>query len=82
MHWIIKYARFLLLLAPAVGLVMPAFAQARDPLLSDSQEAGSVIVFPKFIKGTVNPDGVATPRPRSRSASCARMVSPAPSTSR
>jgi hypothetical protein len=62
MHWIIKYARFLLLLAPAVGLVMPAFAQARDPLLSDSQEAGSVIVFPKFIKGTVNPDGVATPQ--------------------
>jgi hypothetical protein len=63
MHWIIKYARFLLLLAPAVGLATPAFAQARDLRLSDSQEAGSVIVFPKFIRGTVNPDGgAATPQ--------------------
>jgi hypothetical protein len=62
MHWIIKYARFLLLLAPAIGLATPVFAQARSPLLSDSQEAGSVIVFPKFIRGTVTVDGVATPR--------------------
>jgi hypothetical protein len=30
--------------------------------LSDSQEPGSVIVFPKFIRGTVTVDGVATPQ--------------------
>ena len=62
MHWTIKCARFLVLLVPAVGLTTPAFAQARSPLLSDSQEAGSVIVFPKFIRGTVPVDGVATPQ--------------------
>ena len=53
MHWMIRYARFLLFLVPAIGLAMPAFAQARSPLLNDSQEAGSVIVFPKFIQGAV-----------------------------
>ena len=65
MHWMIKRARCLLLLMPALALAMPAFAQilvARDPTLSDSQEAGSVIVFPKFIQGTVTVDGVATPQ--------------------
>jgi hypothetical protein len=41
---------------------MPAFAQDRDPTLSDSQEPGSVIVFPKFIRGTVTVDGVVTPQ--------------------
>ena len=30
---------------------MPAFA-ADPPTLNDSEEPGSVIVFPKFIKGT------------------------------
>jgi Ice-binding-like len=30
--------------------------------LSDSQEPGSVLVFPKFIRGTVLVDGVVTPR--------------------
>jgi hypothetical protein len=37
----------------ALGLAIPAFAQVtppRDPKLSDSQEPGSVIVFPKFSK--------------------------------
>jgi hypothetical protein len=62
MHWIIKYARFLLFLVPAVGLAMPAFAQARSPLLNDSEEAGSVIVFPKFIQGEVLVDGVKKPQ--------------------
>lgn len=62
MHWTIRCARFLSLLVPALGLATPAFAQARSPLLSDSQEAGSVIVFPKFIRGTVAVDGVATPQ--------------------
>jgi hypothetical protein len=39
----------------------PACAQQRDPRLADSQEPGSVIVFPKFIRGNVAPDGVTTP---------------------
>jgi hypothetical protein len=38
MHWTIKCARSLLLLMPALALAMPAFAQDRDPRLSDSQE--------------------------------------------
>jgi hypothetical protein len=62
MHWTIKRARSLLLLIPALALAMPAFAQDRDPTLSDSQEPGSVIVFPKFIRGTVTVDGVVTPQ--------------------
>jgi hypothetical protein len=33
-------------------LAAPAFAQVRPTTLSDSQEPGSVIVFPKFIQGT------------------------------
>ena len=35
----------------------------RDPRLSDSQEPGSVIVFPKFIRGFVTPLG-DSPQPR------------------
>jgi len=47
---------------PALALAMPAFAQDRDPRLSDSQEPGSVIVFPKFITGTVAlPEGGTAP---------------------
>jgi len=53
MHWIIKCERSLLLMMPALGLATPILAQDRDPRLSDSQEPGSVIVFPKFITGTV-----------------------------
>ena len=80
MHWIIKCARSLLLMMPALALAMPALAQDRDPRLSDSQEPGSVIVFPKFIAGTVRLPG--RPRqPNSRLASCARWVPPASSIS-
>ena len=62
MHWTRKFARSLLLLMPALALAMPAFAAARDTRLSDSQEAGSVIVFPKFMKGTVAlPEGGTAP---------------------
>jgi len=62
MHWTRKFARSLLLLIPALALAMPAFAAARDTRLSDSQEAGSVIVFPKFMKGTVTlPEGGTAP---------------------
>jgi hypothetical protein len=57
-----------LVLLPALALAMPAFAPApayaaRDINLSDSQEPGSVLVFPEFIKnGAVNVDGVPLPR--------------------
>jgi hypothetical protein len=47
-----------------VGLVFfPSVSLAqRDPKLADSTEPGSLIVFPKFIKGTVTVDGVVTPQ--------------------
>jgi hypothetical protein len=66
--------RWGLLLIPAFALAMPAFApmpafaQTRDTRLSDSQQPGSVIVFPKFIGGRsaaggpVVVDGVPLPR--------------------
>jgi hypothetical protein len=63
MHWTINCARSLLMLMPALALAIPALAQDRDPRLSDSQEPGSVIVFPKFIRGTVTlPEGGTAPR--------------------
>src|SRR6202022_2706904 len=59
MKFMIKWG---LLLIPALALAMPAFAQTRPLGLSDSQEPGSVIVFPKFIKGTVTlPEGGTAP---------------------
>jgi hypothetical protein len=60
-NFITRCTRFLLFLVPALALAIPAFAQVRPLALSDSQEPGSVIVFPKFIKGTVSVDGVSTP---------------------
>ena len=60
-HFITKCVRFLLFLMPALALATPTFAQVRPLTLSDSQEPGSVIVFPKFAKGTVAVDGVSTP---------------------
>jgi len=60
MKFIIKWG---LLLIPALALAMPASAQVRPPTLSDSEEPGSVIVFPKFIRGTVTlPEGGTVPR--------------------
>jgi hypothetical protein len=53
MKFNIRGARLAALLVPVLALAAPAFAQVRAPTLSDSQEPGSVIVFPKFIKGTV-----------------------------
>jgi Ice-binding-like len=47
--------------------------------LSDSQEPGSVLVFPKFIRGTVLVDGVVTPRTEiSVGAVCPPNVLPFP----
>src|SRR4029077_8236408 len=57
------------MLLPALALAMPASAQSvvhpvpGIPGLSDSEEPGSVIVFPKFIRGTVTlPEGGTVPR--------------------
>ena len=62
MKFKIKGARLAMLLVPALALAAPALAQVRPPTLSDSQEPGSVIVFPKFIKGTVAlPEGGTAP---------------------
>jgi hypothetical protein len=62
MKFKIKGARLAMLLVPALALATPALAQDADPTLNDSQEPGSVIVFPKFIQGTVTlPEGVAAP---------------------
>ena len=62
MRFKIKGARLAGLLVPALALAAPAFAQVRDTTLSDATEPGSVIVFPKFIKGTVVlPEGGAAP---------------------
>jgi hypothetical protein len=47
--WIIRVSCVLLL---TVTLALPARAQVRDPTLSDAQEPGSVLVFPKFLAGT------------------------------
>jgi hypothetical protein len=62
MKFTIKGARFAALLVPALALAAPAFAQVRATTLSDSQEPGSVIVFPNFIGGNVPlPEGVFAP---------------------
>src|SRR5215472_9298545 len=62
MKFKIKSARLAALLIPAFALAAPAFAQVRPTTLSDSQEPGSVIVFPKFVKGTVAlPEGGTAP---------------------
>jgi hypothetical protein len=60
-NFIMKSVRFLVFLVPALALAMPTVAQVRPVTLSDSQEPGSVIVFPKFVQGTINLDGVTTP---------------------
>src|SRR5215472_4994143 len=67
MKFRVKAARLAAWLVPALALAAPAFAQVgptppRPLSLSDSQEPGSVIVFPKFIRGTVPVDGVSEPR--------------------
>ena len=43
----------IMLALSAAALAAPATAQVRPLSLSDSQEPGSLIVFPKFIQGTV-----------------------------
>jgi hypothetical protein len=62
MKFRMKGTRLAALLVPALVVATPAFAQVRATTLSDSQEPGSVIVFPKFIQGIVSVDGLTTPR--------------------
>ena len=57
-----KGAAFLLLLGLALGPMMPSFAQAPGATSSTSEQPGSVVVFPKFLKGTVAVDGVTRPQ--------------------
>lgn len=53
----------MLLIMSVLALARPAFAQVRDPTLSDFRAPGSVIVFPKFIKGAVTlAEGGLAPR--------------------
>lgn len=59
MQVVIKGAGLLVLLMVALGLAMPSAAQLRQRTPSDVEEPGSVVVFPKFTKGTVAVDGVA-----------------------
>jgi hypothetical protein len=62
MKFKIKGARLAMLLVPALALATPALAQVRPTTLNDSQEPGSVIVFPKFLQGTVAlPEGALAP---------------------
>ena len=62
MKFKIRGGRLAAMLVPALALAAPAFAQVRPATLSDSQEPGSVIVFPKFIQGTtVLPEGGTAP---------------------
>ena len=61
----IRGARLAALLIPALALAAPAFAQVRNTTLSDFQEPGSVLIFPKFIQGTVTlPEGGLAARKR------------------
>jgi hypothetical protein len=53
--------RILLVLMPALGVACAPVQPATVPLYN-SDEPGSVIVFPKFETGTVTVDGVATAR--------------------
>jgi hypothetical protein len=58
MQVVMQRAGFLVLLTVALGMALPSFAQAPGTTPSDSEHPGSVIVFPKFMKGTVAVDGV------------------------
>jgi len=58
----LKRAGLLVLVTAAVGIAAPSQAQAPEPPSSASDEPGSVIVFPKFVKGTVTVDGVTRPQ--------------------
>jgi hypothetical protein len=58
MHVLMRGVGFLMLLMVALGTATPSFAQPSQTTPSDVEEPGSVVVFPKFVKGTVAVDGV------------------------
>ncbi len=62
MKVVVKGAGFFLLLTAALGIAMPGFAQSPEATPNPSEQAGSVIIFPKFTKGTVGVDGVTKPQ--------------------
>src|SRR5215472_5143327 len=57
-----KGAAFFLPLALALGTTMASFAQAQQSISGTSEVAGSVLVFPKFVKGSVAVDGATRPQ--------------------
>jgi hypothetical protein len=57
-----KGATFFLPLTLALGATMASLAQAQPAISGTSEGAGSVLVFPKFLKGTVAVDGVTSPQ--------------------
>jgi len=59
----VKWLRISLVLMLALGLAIPAFAQVRDPKLADTQEPGSVIVFPKFSQVRFSENPPSHPEP-------------------
>lgn len=70
-----KWIRVSLLLVLALTLALPAAAQVRNPILNDSEEPGSVLVFHKFIRGTVPVDSTSAPKTEIEiSATCPKGV--------
>jgi hypothetical protein len=59
--FIMKCSPILFLVIAALVLATPTFAQVPPSTSGDPGEAGSVVVFPKFLKGMVVVDGVGTP---------------------
>jgi hypothetical protein len=65
-NWRLKFASAALVLIPALALALPADAHKKKkdpvyPVLSNSQEPGSVLVFPLQIPGLVTVDGATAP---------------------
>jgi len=58
MQVVMKGAGLLVLLMVAFGMATPSMAQLRQTTPSDVEEPGSVVVFPKFTKGTVAVAGI------------------------
>jgi hypothetical protein len=62
MKVVMRGAAFWVVLMVALGMGMPSSAQAPQPTQTGADEPGSIIVFPKFTKGTAAVDGVTRPQ--------------------
>jgi hypothetical protein len=62
MREMMKGAALAAALTSALAAAGATFAQTATPASSPPEEAGSVIVFPKFLRGTVAVDGVRRPQ--------------------